>query len=453
MTGHRSILLVVLLASAAFPPAGAQTVKGQRIDSLAGVAVTGGFVVLLDAGNQEVARTLVGSGGRFSVHAPGPGTYRLKSERIGYRASVSARLELAAGQSLEYIFRVTPIPVRLAAIEVRDERSCRNRPAEDAATALVWEEVRKALAAASWTARQPDYHVRVLIYERDLDANRHLMHGEQIRSKSGRMERNPFSSFPADQLAAHGFIVERGNEMWYYGPDAQVLLDEHFLDTHCFRLVRGQKDRDGLIGLAFEPTPDRSVPDVDGTLWLDLQSAELRLLEYRYTNLPYDLQDDRVGGTVNFHQIPSGMWIVQRWQIRTPTITSREGFDPLAGRRSVTRLLGFHDTGGEVFEISSRGAIPIFRAPMAGVVGSVRDSATGRPLGGARLTLDGTEFVTFTDSGGSFDLLVPLSGDYEITVAHPAIDSAGLRELRHPVALQRGATQLIEFRVPRRAQR
>jgi hypothetical protein len=451
MTGSRFSLLLALLTSTALPTAGAQTIAGQRVDSIAKVAVAGGFVVLVDAHDREVARTLVGRDGGFMIRVTGPGTYRLKSERIGYRASISPPFELARQQTLDYVFRVTPVPVSLAAVEVRDDGRCGTRPDKDTTVAPVWEEVRKALAAASWTERQGTYHVRVLRYERDLDARRRRVRGEEIRSRAGRMERNPFSSLPADRLASHGFIVPEGDAMWYYAPDAEILLDFDFLDTHCFRLVRGTKDRKGLIGLAFEPAPDRTLPEVDGTLWLDLQSAKLRRLEYRYTNMPYELQDDRVGGTVEFHQLPSSMWIVRGWQIRTPTMRTEEDVDQFMGRRTVIRLVGFRDIGGEVFEVSSHDGVPVFRAPMASMVGVVRDSGTARPLSGARVGLYGTDFETITDSAGTFGFQVPLEGDYEISLAHPAIESVGIHELRHRVALQRGETRQVEFRVPRAA--
>jgi hypothetical protein len=97
--------------------------------------------------------------------------------------------------------------VNLATVEVRDARRCGTRPDEDPAVALVWEEVRKALMAASWTVRQGDYHVRVLRYERDLDARRRRVRSEDIRSRAGRIERNPFSSLPADRLASHGLMA------------------------------------------------------------------------------------------------------------------------------------------------------------------------------------------------------------------------------------------------------
>jgi hypothetical protein len=101
-----------------------------------------------------------------------------------------------------------------------------------------------------------------------------------------------------------------------------------------------------------------------------------------------------------------------------------------------------------VFEISSQRGIPIFGAPVASVTGVATDSTTGLPLHGALLTVDGTDFVTLTDSTGAFDLRAPLNGEYEITLTHPTIDSAGLLRLQQPISLQRGRAQRVDFRVP-----
>lgn len=425
-----------------------QTLRGQRIDSIGGHAVPGGFIVLLDTEDREVARTLAGAAGAFVIRAPAPGTYRLRSERIGYRTSISPPLDLAAAETRDYAFRVTPIPVRLAAIEVRDERHCSARPDDDAATAAVWEEVRKALAAARWSAQQGGYATRLLRYERDLDADRRKLRSQEIQTKSGSMLKNPFSSIPAQDLAVEGFVVERNDEIWYYAPDAEVLLDNAFLNTHCFQVIRGGRRDRGLIGLAFEPALGRRLPDVDGVLWLDLETAELRTLDYRYTNLAYDLRDDRVGGTIEFLQLPSGMWIVREWQIRIPRIGLEGRRDPLTSRQPKAKVMGFHDSGGEVFEISAHQGVPVYRAQMASIVGSIAESAGDRPLPNATITVDGLDFSAVADDSGAFELGLPLDGEYTILVEHPRLDSIGLRVLQRTVSLKRGSTTRLTIAIP-----
>ena len=51
-----------------------------------GAAIGEGFVVVLNSRGEEVGRVLTSSNGHFSFTHLAPGQYRLRSERIGYRA-------------------------------------------------------------------------------------------------------------------------------------------------------------------------------------------------------------------------------------------------------------------------------------------------------------------------------------------------------------------------------
>jgi hypothetical protein len=134
-------------------------------------------------------------------------------------------------------------------------------------------------------------------------------------------------------LAEEGYIEARGGASFYFAPDAVVLQNEHFLQTHCFRLRQQERDGAQLIGLAFEPAPGRHLPDVEGVLWLDRQTSELRFVEYTYTNLPYDLPRRMApGGLVEFLPLPGGAWIVHRWQIDLATVLSEQRTTPLDRR-------------------------------------------------------------------------------------------------------------------------
>ena len=97
----RILLRLALLQTLAMAVAGsadAQLITGQIVNSTTGVPVAAGFVVLLDEDGIEIARTVSTSQGRFTLPALRSGTYLLRSERIGYRVSVSPPLRLEAGR-------------------------------------------------------------------------------------------------------------------------------------------------------------------------------------------------------------------------------------------------------------------------------------------------------------------------------------------------------------------
>ena len=433
--------------------ASGQTISGQVVDSTSRSPVGTGFVVLIDGAGRELIRTLTTAQGRFSVEI-GPtvlGPFRLRSERIGYRQFTSPPIEVARDETLEYQLVVGALPVRLAAIDVEEDRQCRTRPAEGRQTAVVWEEARKALAAASWAADRGIYRYQSVLYERQLDARRHEVIEERTRVSAGYYK-TPFSSQDPEVLVEDGFVVLRDGDNWYYAPDANVLRSEAFLGTHCFRVVREEKDRPGQIGLAFKPVPGRDLPDIDGTLWLDEETAELRSVDYRYTDEPNDIRDNRIGGTVEFMPVGGGAWIVNKWQIRMPAMALIEVKDArmARGTRQEVVMNGFLDAGGEVVEITSRLGQSLYQAPVSHVTGEVFDSArvVPAPLSRATVRVAGTSFHDTTDFRGRFEITAPLSGNYRLTFDHPRTDSLGFVAPERAVELRPGHTERVDLAIP-----
>ncbi len=416
------------------------------MDVTSGIPVGTGFVVLLDEDSSEVARALNSSDGRFTLRAPAAGMYRLRSERIGYRAGVSPLFELGPDSTLHYTLRVAALPVRLAAVTVAGENQCLLRPDTTAATALAWEEARKALEAAAWTASWGGYWFSTQLYERELDFERRRVVSDESKQHAGYY-RAPFASVDAETLAREGYVV-RGESAWVvYAPDAKVLLHPSFLDSHCFRLVRGESEGEQRIGIGFEPVPGTELADVAGTLWLSEESSELRRLDLRYSHLPGEIDDDRLGGNVFFMPTPAGAWIIREWQLRMPIFSLRwmRGVNEI---RWETFLEGFSDTGGEVLAVRSPGGTIVYDAVLATVTGTVRDTVSGRPLVGARVFLLGIGDSTQTDAEGRFWISVAYEGDYELSYRHPLLDELDYQPAAIPVALGRGRTETVTLVAP-----
>jgi protocatechuate 3,4-dioxygenase beta subunit len=427
--------------------AAAQNITGRVVDQATGLGVAAGFVVLLDGADAEVSRVLTAADGTFRFPQVTPGVYRLKSERIAYRAAYSASFELRPGESQRFQLEIEALPLRLASIEVREETRCRVRPSEGEATAILWEEIRKALAAATWTATQPGYRYRHVQYQRDLDRGGSQITEEQSQETTGYY-RAPYMSRDAEELAKRGFVFEEGGDIWFFAPDEQVLQKDAFLSTHCFRVVRDPDEAPGRIGLSFEPTPGRSVADIEGVLWLDERTSELQALEFQYDRLPNDVEDERVGGTVEFLQLPNGAWVVYRWEIRMPILGVRRVPNRFGGPTQEVVVRGYRDAGGEVVNVETAAGETVFNADVARVSGVVTDHHAGRPLAGARVSLVGTDRSTLTDGSGRFVLTGFFDGEYALGFGHPRLDSMGFEPEPVPVTLRRGETRFIELEVP-----
>lgn len=331
-------LLLALVLLAAGRPLAAQAVRGVVVDE-GGSPVPAAFVVLVDAAGRSAASALSDPAGGFVLRAGEPGTYTVRAERIGFESTVSPALRLEAGATVETRVTVSSRAVALDAIVVSGAAGCAVRARDDAAAAALWEEARKALSVSAWTEHAEPLQVVAARWQREIDRSGLFVLAERRDSIVGRLPA-PFRSLPAEELAARGYRREDGDGPWYYAPDAEVLLSDSFLDTHCFRAVRGRGAARGLVGLRFEPVRGRAATDVAGTLWLDARSAELRHLEFVYRNLPRADDWPGVGGRIEFRRLPTGQWIVDRWRLRMPLVRRPARGGP--------RLTGYAEVGGVV---------------------------------------------------------------------------------------------------------
>ncbi|HEV2145797.1 MAG TPA: carboxypeptidase regulatory-like domain-containing protein, partial [Longimicrobiaceae bacterium] len=437
------IIVGFLCLFAASGPLAAQAVRGELREGETGRPVAGVFVVLLDAGGRQVGGSFTDASGAFLVQAPAPGRYTLRAERVGYASVRSPALDLAAGETREHEMEMGAEPVRLEGLVVRAEKGrCAALPEAEERTAALWEEVRKALSATAWTAARRRFRYTVQEHARILDAGSMRVQSEQERRMTGYAV-SPFVSVPAERLVREGFVRAEGDSVVYSAPDAEVLLSDAFMDTHCFRV----REERGLAGLAFEPVRGRRLPDVRGVLWLDPRTSELRHLEYTYTGLELQGPAGRLGGRVEFERLPGGEWVVARWRILMPLV----GMDTLkvgSVRHERRRVAGFREVVWEVLDVHTTGGVLVRSAARAALTGTVFDSTRSVPLAGARVRLAGTALEAETDARGEFRIADVAEGRYAVVFSHPRIDSLDWIPPAQTVDLRRGAGDPVRLAVP-----
>ena len=447
LLGRWSILLA--LATVSVIPLSAQSVGGTLVEKTTDRPIQGARILLVAEGGTEVSSTLTSAAGGFLLRAPDPGPYRLRAERIGFESHTSDPFTLAAGQPLTYHLSVPVRAISLRGVTAGGERRCRLRPAEGLMTHRVWEEARKALALTAWAEEARVFRYGLELFERTLDPSDLRVTEERVRSRAG-YHAQPFVSVEAEQLEKRGFVHEAdGGEFYdFYAPDAAVLLSDAFLDTHCLRVVEGKGEREGFVGLAFEPVRRRDVPEIQGTFWLDEGTSLLETLEYQYVNLPWPIPLGEVGGRVEFASLPNGAVVVRRWRIRMPVLALERMVFP--GRINESyRLDRLREEGGEVVRVRSSGGEIIELAERATLVGSVTDSTSGAPLGGALVELIGTPYSGKTDTAGRFRIDALPPGRYTATFSHPRLDSLPLAVApEREVELRVGQTMRVAFAVP-----
>jgi hypothetical protein len=317
----RSIRIVVqlLILIACAPPLAAQAVQGRLVEEGNRAPVARALVSLIDGAGRAVATAQTRPDGGFTLTAPAPGTYRVRAERVGRAATVSDALALAAGQThpLELAARGEAVMLE-GIVAAAGERACSVRPDREARVAAVWEEARKALEGAEWSRKNEARLFTVRTFSRDLEPQTLTVRQERAQTARTRLP-TPFRSVPAERLAEGGYVQRDGRDNLFFAPDAEVLLSDAFLDTHCFRLEADPRGQ-GRVGLAFEPVRGRRLPDVRGVLWIDAATAELRHVDYAYTEIGPRAENVEWGGRIDFARLPDGAWYVRRWAIRMPVM-------------------------------------------------------------------------------------------------------------------------------------
>lgn len=475
-----------LLCALAAPAASrAQTVNGFVVAEGTEERVQGAMVVLTDSLGAVVDRTLTDARGAFALDADAPGFHALRIDRIGYDRHSTDRFPVPD----EGVFRrvaVMEVPIRLEGIEVTGARRCVVRPETARTTAIVWEEVRKALVAARWTAENSIYRYTLLNYRHitEADGERIL---EEERSFDLSRDVTAYRSKPIEELVAEGFVQPDGEGgTVYYAPDAEGFLSDEFLGTHCFEVRQGE---DGEIGLSFAPLGAR-LPDIEGVMWLDGPTAVLRRLEFTYVNLSLPDNLPATGpptGVITFVAMPNGTWIVADWIIDMPQYM-------LPGPESPRLRVFRRKRGGIAWRATDREGMIVLESATATVAGRVTfdagrtndrsatsedaappaDSAgdpAGEPIEGAyppyrpgpghvaafagdttpaahTVRIVGTGETASVAMDGGFILPGLAGGLQHVEVRHPLLDTMGFRAPATPFEVELGEVANLDLEAP-----
>ena len=323
---RRLLPLLLILAFAATLPARAQELRGAVLLENSTTIVAGVIVEARAVGGDTVAaRAVTNARGEFTLRLPAAGSYLLRGLRIGNHPTPFGELTVADDETRLVRFFLTPRPVTLSEVRVVGNRSCGRRALEISAVSTMLDETRKALqlsqlgGAATTSAEW--------VVENQIADLRGRPAGPGASQIFRGETRRPFVSLPADSLARMGYALSDSSGTTFYAPDAEALLADAFLLGHCFRTVPPRGVDAAWVGLAFEPASvrgDRRV-GIEGTIWLDRASAELRRLDYSYANLPRNLATHEAGGQVSFKRVTDELWIVDRWTIRMPSLRGLDG--------------------------------------------------------------------------------------------------------------------------------
>lgn len=324
----------------------------------------GVIVVARDAAGRDVAQAVTGAEGRFVLFVDSATTLALQLQRVGFAPTVGPTRRLATDEIADVVITLSPEPVRVPALR-RGATTC-GRGGDDAQTALVLEEVRKAFVAAQAAIGRSDTDARFATFE-----HRTAKTGEDtLRS----LYRRGFGALPAlfrasttEELERGGFFATLSGERIFRAPEPSILASPWFTSTHCFTLV---PQGDSALRVTFRPTRERrGLVDVSGTYVLDPRTLVLRRVEFRYEGMPAEERKSDAGGLLEFTQLADGDWVVTRWWQRFPLLgyrTSDGATTLIRSSMTLVDITGHRVVGGRVVAVLSEGRTLLRLDPVEG---------------------------------------------------------------------------------------
>lgn len=432
----------------------AQTVHGSVRDAVSGATVPGAIVTLVAGDDRYLSPVLTDTDGSYRITAPVSGSYRLRVDLVGYESWSSPALALGVGDTTSFDVRLPLRRVRLDALVVTGESHCTQNPQDAPRTLDTWEEIRRALTGSAISQHERGLPFELRLTQR-LMTGRCEVAGSRQETRLRGLALRPWDALPPGELAKRGYVQQAGDSLLWYGPGVETLLSEEFLSTHCFQAAR-DGDR---VGLAFTPLPDRTLPDVAGTIWLDGRTSELRTVDFTFQHAADSLGNGKpAGGSLQFARLPYGRWYISRWRLQVPisALSVGDPDDPNVRwerrrRRRARTLIDevFRESAGDAVALSPDGRAGTRASAL--VTGVVIDSTMGEALGGVHVLAVGAEPVV-TDSTGRYVLeITDAPADetiYALTFVHPRLSVLGLRSTERMAVVRAGTTVTLDFAVP-----
>jgi carboxypeptidase family protein len=433
----------------------AQRVHGTVRDSVSALPVPGVVLTLLDSAGGIAARTISDERGQYAMPLS-RAVARMRAVRIGFQPRDRALARRAIDQDVALDFAMARIPALLERIDVRDRALCPGSSDRGSAFAL-WEQVKAGLEATVVAREARPADVTTLMYDRTLSPSDDRVQSMTIRANIGRATRPFLASAPPATFAKRGYLEENNPGRTYHAPDADVLLDESFATTHCFRIVAPDEKHRDQVGLEFKPALVMdTIVDVAGVLWVDRQQPALRSLEFRYVGLEPIAATVRSGGALNFRTMANGIVVIDWWVIRVPEMVTKPrepvmGITPTASERRATRndlrVVAVHESGGELLLAKWADGAEWKHEP-GRIRGRVTERGSQTPRGDVVVQLEGARIETTTDRDGSYSLAPVVPGRYTLSAADTLLsDLTDARSASRTIDVTRGDTITADFTV------
>lgn len=291
----RSTLLALLLllepqlgaAQGALPGVNAPgTVIGDVVMLGTGTPLEHAMVTLVGGGRQ----TFTSDRGVFAFTQLQPGTYHLRVTHLGFSPALSDFVIPATGTVPRLRVELSRVSVRLAAVKISGKPSCSNpgRP-DPALNRDLFEVVQQVRLNAEQFQVVSDSFPFTYMVQRA----RREVRADDARGPSKYDTLHMRSD-------AHGWEYKMGDIVEREGPGRYLMhlptlrdfAGIEFLNNHCFQYAGLDSTREGvLLRIDFRADDQIRTPDVNGTIYLDPKTYQIRLAELELSKLVAEVRD------------------------------------------------------------------------------------------------------------------------------------------------------------------
>ena len=401
-------------------PLEAQLLQGTVRDSVARSPIAGVVVSAVDSAGRPVGRTLTNQSGVYRLAVPAAAA-GLRVQRIGFRMR-EVRLPASADDLSSMDIVLAAVPSLLDPVRVVGAARCPRRRDNAAAQAL-YEQARAGLLATVVAREANPATIVRLAFERPVIAWPDSALAK-VRIDSTNQTTTSFRAlFSGAEFVQFGFMRKVDDRWQYFGPDADVLLDEGFAAGYCFSIADRDRMRRGQIGLSFAAaTKQPGRIDIVGTLWIDTIVRALRTIEYKYTGVGTLASYMDTGGRTSFQEMPNGSVIVTHWQVRLLS-TQIDSIEDIFGNRKARFGLIQNEGGG--FLASARWPDgTAWRGPTSSARLQLMLNDT-TPVIGQGVRLAGTDYRAVTDSSGRLELRDLFPARYRLVMEDTLLEELG----------------------------
>ena len=261
----------------------------QRPDAVQGTVRSGGAAIpyaVVELGPLG-GRQFTDDSGAFRFLNVAPGTYRLVARQIGYRPLDTTVVKLAR-TPLTVAVHLEPLAVELAAINVTAPHACIAPGPPDSTVApqlaALLEQIRENAERYAFLADSYPFRYRMSRTFADYDAQGRVVETSTDTIRDVSTNRGRYR--PGNVLGT-GLGPQRQIAPIVRLPNLSDFADSAFQANHCF-VYGGTVDREGGRYVRFDLVPAVTLrtPDIEGEVYLDAQTYQIRLATIRLTHAP-----------------------------------------------------------------------------------------------------------------------------------------------------------------------